>query len=59
MQTFFRYKKRYQKDNETNKSFDKLYRKTLQDNLIDEIEYYSLCKNFIRYIDGTRNESFL
>ena len=54
-----KFKKQYEKDQQTSKSFDKLYRKTLQDNVIDENEYESLCNSFTKYVDETKNESFL
>ena len=54
-----KYKKQYEKDQQTIKSFDKLYRKPLQDNVIDKNEYESLCKIFTRYVDENQNESFL
>ena len=41
-----KYKKQYEKDQLTIKSFDKLYRKSLQDNVIDKNEYERLCNNF-------------
>ena len=41
-----KYKKEYEKDQKTIKSFDKLYRKSLQDNVIDKTEYESLCNFF-------------
>ena len=41
-----KYKKQYERDQLTIKSFDKLYRKSIQDNIIDETEYESLCKIF-------------
>ena len=53
------YKKQYEKDKNTIKSFDKLYRKSLQDNVIDETEYESLCNILTRYVDENKNESFL
>ena len=59
MQKYNKYKKLYEKDQQTIKSFDKLYRKSLQDNLIDKSEYESLCNIFSKYIDETKNESFL
>ena len=34
-----KYKKQYERDQNTIKSFDKLYRKSLQDNIIDKTEY--------------------
>ena len=54
-----KYKKLYERDQNTIKSFDKLYRKTLQDNIIDKTEYKSLCNIFTRYVDENENESFL
>ena len=54
-----KYKKQYEKDQQTIKSFDKLYRKSLQDIVIDKTEYESLCNIFTRYIDENKNESFL
>ena len=54
-----KYKKQYEKDQNTNKSFDKLHRKSLQDNVIDKNEYESLCNIFTKYIDENKNESFL
>ena len=53
-----KYKKQYERDQQTIKSFDKLYRKSLQDNVIDKIEYESLCNNFTNYVDETKNDSF-
>ena len=41
-----KYKKQYDRDQETIKSFDILYRKSLQDNVFDKTEYDSLCKIF-------------
>ena len=54
-----KYKKQYERDQNTIKSFDKLYRKSLQDNVIDKTEYESLCKIFTKYVDQNKNESFL
>ena len=54
-----KYKKQYERDQNTIKSFDKLYRKSLQDNVIDKNEYESLCNIFTKYIDENKNESFL
>ena len=56
---YTKYKKQYERDQNTIKSFDKLYRKSLQDNVIDKTEYESLCNIFIRYVDQNKNESFL
>ena len=54
-----KYKKQYERDQNTIKSFDKLYRKSLQDNVIDKTEYESLCNIFTKYVDQNKNESFL
>ena len=54
-----KYKKLYERDQNTIKSFDKLYRKSLQDNVIDKTENESLCSIFTRYVDENKNESFL
>ena len=48
----------HQKDQKTIISFDKLYRKTLKDEVIDKKEYESLCKIFTKYVAETENESF-
>ena len=54
-----KYKKQYERDQNTIKSFDKLYRKSLQDNVIDKTEYDSLCNIFTKYVDQNKNDSFL
>ena len=54
-----KYKKQYERDQNTIKSFDKLYRKSLQDNIIDKNEYENLCIIFTKYIDENKNGSFL
>ena len=54
-----KYKKQCDRDQQTIKSFDKLYRKSLQDNIIDKTEYHSLCNVFTKYVDENKNESFL
>ena len=54
-----KYKKLYERDQQTIKSFDKLYRKSLQDNVIDKTDYESLCNIFTKYVDENKNESFL
>ena len=59
MQKDNKYKKLYEKDQQTIKSFDKLYRKSLQDNLIDKVEYESLCNIFTKYVDEVKNKYFL
>ena len=55
---FNKYKKQYERDQNTIKSFDKLYRKSIQDNVIDKTEYESLCIIFSKYVDENKNESF-
>ena len=54
-----KYKKHYEKDQQTIKSFDKLYGKSLQDNVIDKNEYDGLCNIFTKYVNENKNESFL
>ena len=54
-----KYRKNYEKDQQTIKTFDNLYRKSLQDNVIDKNEYEILCNIFTKYVDETKNESFL
>ena len=54
-----KYKKQYGKDQQTIKLFDKLYRKSLQDNVIHKSEYESLCNVFIEYVVENKNESSL
>ena len=54
-----KYKKQYERHQNTIKSFDKLYRKSLQDNKIDKTEYETLCNIFTKYVDENKNESFL
>ena len=54
-----KYKKQYERDQNTIKSFDKLYRKSLQDNVIDKSEYESLCNFFTKFVDENKNEFFL
>ena len=54
-----KYKKQYEKDQNTFKSLDKFYRKSLQDNVIDKTEYECLCNIFTKYVDENKNESSL
>ena len=54
-----KYKKQYERDQNTIKSFDKLYRKSLQDNIIYKSEYESLCNIFSKYVDENKIKSFL
>ena len=51
-------KKQYEKDQQTSESLDKLYKKFLQDNVIDKNEYDSLCNIFTKHIGETKNEFF-
>ena len=53
------HKKQYEKDQKTIKSFNKLYRKSLEDNVIDKNEYESLCNVFTKFLDETKDKSFL
>ena len=59
MQKDNKYKKQYEKDQQKIISFDKLYRKPLQDNVINKNEYESLCNIFTKHLDETKKESFL
>ena len=52
-------KKQNEKDQQAIKSFDKLYRKSLQDNVIDKNEYESLCNIFTKYVNENKDGSFL
>ena len=54
-----KYKKEYERDQNTTKSFDNFYRKSLQDNVIDKTEYQNLCNNFTKYVGENKNESLL
>ena len=54
-----KYKKHYEKDQQTITTFDRLYRKSLQKNVIDNNEYDRLCNFFTKYSDRTKNEIFL
>ena len=56
---YIKYKKQYEKDQQTIKSFVKLYRKSLQDNVIDKNEYESLCYIFTKYLDEAESDCFL
>ena len=51
-------KKKYEKDQQTIKCFDKLYRKSLQDNVIDKNESESLCNFFTKYLDEKKMNLF-
>ena len=52
-------KKQYERDQQAIKSFDKIYRKCLKDNVIDKNEYESLCDFFTKFVGENKNESFL
>ena len=54
-----KYKKQYEKGRRTIKSFDKTYRRSLKDNIIDKKEYESLCNIFTNYVNENKNESYL
>ena len=51
--------KLYERDRQTIKSFDNLYRKSAQDNLIDKTEYECLCNISTKYVDGNKKEYLL
>ena len=51
MQKYSKYKRQLYKDQQTIKSLDILYRKNLQDKVIDKSEYDCLCKIFIEYVN--------
>ena len=53
-----KYKKEYEKDQSTIKFSDKLYRKSLENNVIDKTEYEILGNFFSEYVDENKNESF-
>ena len=46
-----KYKNQYERDQQTIKSFNKLCKKSLEDNINNKNEYNSLCNIFTRYID--------
>ena len=58
MRKYNKYKKQYEKYQQTIKSFDKLYRKSLRDNMIDKSEYEKLCNIFTKYADETKMNLF-
>ena len=55
---YSKYKKQYERDQQTIKSFDKLYRKSLKDNVIDKTEYETLGNIFTEDVDENKSESF-
>ena len=54
-----KYKKQFERDQQTIKSFDKLNRNSLQDNVVDKNEYENICILFTKYVDENKIESFL
>ena len=46
------------KNQQTNKSSDKLCKKPVQDNVIDKYQHESVCNNFTSYVDETKNNLF-
>ena len=54
-----KYKKQNEKNQKTTKLFDKLYRKSVQDNFFDKSEYEIPFEFFTEFLDGTENESLL
>ena len=51
-------KKQYERDQQTIKSFDRLNRKNLQENVIDKKEYESLCNIFTKNVDENKKKLF-
>ena len=56
MEKYNRYKKQYQKDEQTKRSFDRQYKRSLQDFPFDKSQNESLCNIFTRYLDEKKNE---
>ena len=48
-------KEQFERDQQTIKSFDILYRKSLQDNVINKSEHESLCNIFTKNVDEIKN----
>ena len=59
LKKYNKYKKLYERDQKTIKFFDKFYRKSLQDDIINKTDYESLCNIFFKYVDENKNEYFL
>ena len=53
-----KYKKQNERDQNTIKSFDKLHRKSLQDNVIDKNEYDSLCNILLDMLTKIKMDLF-
>ena len=58
MQKYDKYKKQYERDQNAIKSFDKLYRKSLQDNVIDKTEYESFVIFLLNMLMKTKMNLF-
>ena len=58
MQKYNKYKKQYENCQQTIKSFDKFYRKFLQDDVIDKNDYECLCNILNKYSDETKKNLF-
>ena len=54
-----KYQNLYRKDLKTKKSFDKLYKKSLEENLINGNDYKPLFNIFTKFMDETKNKAFL
>ena len=48
MQKYIKYKEQNEKGQQIMKTFDKIFRKSLQDDVIDKNEHESLCNVFTR-----------
>ena len=59
MNKFIKYKKQYERVQQTSRSFDKLNRKSLQSNVTHKIENEILCNLFTKFLEVSKNESFL
>ena len=59
MQKYNKYKKQCEKDQQNNKSFDKLYGKYLQDIVIDRNEYESFCSFSLKMLVKLKMNHFL
>ena len=58
MNNYNEYKKLFERDQLTIKSFDKFYRKSLHDNLIDKNEHESLCNILLNMFMKTKMSLF-
>ena len=54
-----KHRKQYEKHQQTIKSFDILYRESLQDNVIDKNEHENFYNSFIKYVDENKIGFFL